>query len=849
MIIRHNVSALSAQARHAEMKTSLQKSIEKLSSGYKINSAADDAAGLAISEKMRRQITGLKQAHENIENGINLVNTGEGAMGEIQKMVQRMHELCLQGSTGIYDEDDRMAIQFELDDLIDEIDAVAHSTHFNGIHMLLNGEDAFGNVDAGTPGSAAGETFELELALGESTPHSETVSVFGEDIGLDFKVDGGKIVVSGSHDGAKIGEAVEDPSNNFVFNNTYGGSNDDTIRSIIKTKDGGYFIVATSNSHDGDLADKDGNYTTIDTSCAEGGSGTGNVVPIKPVNPGTDSYENKVWALKLDAGGKIEWSRVIGKNESRNSACKGVELENGGFAIASTIGAFRNNNHGELQYTVLNANGDHVMHKTLDPIVNAYYYSGTYDLIPADDGFIVVGFQKITSSNTHTQGYLLHMDFDGNVLDKKLLGGETDSSDAAISIAKTAKGYVALMRSKNAAHAQGGTSHSGDEDIMLVELDNNFKQISSRMYGSNGKDVPRSIASTMDGGYIVLADVNGATGSLTSEHGGTDLGVMRFDRDGNLLWKEVYGGAGEEYGSKIIANDDGTFTILASTSSDNTGDVGESLGGTDGWMLKIDDTGTILQKKNIGGPGNDSLTALEDDGNGNVLIGGSVTDVGGDVGDDDAVIHGKNDVWVAAFKGFSDKTIELPLDDIVLEYDGNGNPSKWISFEQCTSVLTGDGSTVKSVKIQARILTGDDAAGGDNWHYDEGDIILQVGVEKGDTFTVKRCDMRAQRLFEIDIIVDPQEQAWESDLAVMDALEIISSERGKYGAYLNALQHISSNVTQMSEHAIEAELRIRDADMAREFAAMTKYSVLSQAAQAMLAQANMMPQGVLQLLK
>ncbi|MBU5440990.1 flagellin FliC [Paenibacillus sp. MSJ-34] len=143
MFINTNVSAINAHRNLGFNNTQMGKTMEKLSSGYRINRAADDAAGLAISEKMRRQINGYNQALRNAQDGISLLQTAEGAMTEIHSMLQRMNTLANQASTGTYDSDDRAKLQSEVDELIKEIDNIAQNTNFNGIELMK----ADGKVD------------------------------------------------------------------------------------------------------------------------------------------------------------------------------------------------------------------------------------------------------------------------------------------------------------------------------------------------------------------------------------------------------------------------------------------------------------------------------------------------------------------------------------------------------------------------------------------------------------------------------------------------------------------------------------------------------------------------------
>ena len=136
MVINHNMSALFASRQLGVTGVSLAKDMEKLSSGERINRAGDDASGLAVSEKMRSQIRGLNQASTNAQNGISFIQTTEGYLQETTDIIQRIRELAVQSSNGIYSDEDRMQIQVEVSSLVEEIDRVASSAQFNGMNML-----------------------------------------------------------------------------------------------------------------------------------------------------------------------------------------------------------------------------------------------------------------------------------------------------------------------------------------------------------------------------------------------------------------------------------------------------------------------------------------------------------------------------------------------------------------------------------------------------------------------------------------------------------------------------------------------------------------------------------------
>jgi flagellin len=136
MIINHNISAINAQRVQAESVQEVSKNMEKLASGMRINRAGDDASGLAVSEKMRAQIRGLGQASRNIGDGISFIQTTEGYLQESQDILQRLRELAVQSSNGIYTAQDRQQIQVEVSQLVDEVDRIASHAQFNGLNML-----------------------------------------------------------------------------------------------------------------------------------------------------------------------------------------------------------------------------------------------------------------------------------------------------------------------------------------------------------------------------------------------------------------------------------------------------------------------------------------------------------------------------------------------------------------------------------------------------------------------------------------------------------------------------------------------------------------------------------------
>ena len=166
MRIQHNIMAMNAYRNYNNNTSALSKNLEKLSSGYKINRAGDDAAGLAISEKMRAQITGLNKAQDNANDGISLVQTAEGALSEVHDMLNRMVELATQSANGTYAEFDREQLQKEVEQLGAEIDRIAASANFNG-QKLFDGSLSVASVALTLQIGDTADTFnQLAITLG-----------------------------------------------------------------------------------------------------------------------------------------------------------------------------------------------------------------------------------------------------------------------------------------------------------------------------------------------------------------------------------------------------------------------------------------------------------------------------------------------------------------------------------------------------------------------------------------------------------------------------------------------------------------------------------------------------------
>ena len=303
MRIQHNIAALNSYRNLTGNNSAVSKNLEKLSSGYRINRAGDDAAGLAISEKMRAQITGLKTAQKNANDGISLVQTAEGALTEVHSMLNRMVELADQSANGTYDNKvDRANLQKELDSLKSEIDRISEGTNFNGIN-LLDGSLSGTGVGGGLTGAsianykAATATVEGQDVTGGAIDWDATdkVIVDGTEIEIDWSVlsteeksllekDWTDTGIT-ANDTKKAAEIIQKTINNAIekYNTQYGASvSNITVKA--NATNGSFDITSGQKDGNSNVTIKDSDGDTAFLSVLSGAEGTADVATGAPVS-------------------------------------------------------------------------------------------------------------------------------------------------------------------------------------------------------------------------------------------------------------------------------------------------------------------------------------------------------------------------------------------------------------------------------------------------------------------------------------------------------------------------------------------------------------------------------------
>lgn len=337
MRIQHNIAALNSYRQLGSNNNSVSKNLEKLSSGYRINRAGDDAAGLAISEKMRAQITGLETASKNANDGISLVQTAEGALTEVHSMLNRMVELADQSANGTQqDAVDRENIQKEVNSLKDEIDRISESTNFNGINLL---DGSLGGGKSGTAGvtsftgagvakftaasatgMASNASFASMASLGDST--KDTFSIDGQTLTIDWnKGDAATIADTlKTFDGSQTETAMKDMATKL--NNLFNGAIDEQgLKGSVKFSFNGSNLVAESLNEG---SKSEFSFTGTDS----------------PANDAVTSYGAALFG-NIDADGDASKISKAGSKYNGESLATGAEFQMNinGVKVGVTLGA------------------------------------------------------------------------------------------------------------------------------------------------------------------------------------------------------------------------------------------------------------------------------------------------------------------------------------------------------------------------------------------------------------------------------------------------------------------------------------------------------------------------------
>ncbi len=617
MIIKHNLTSMGAFYQSKITAVHKARTSEHLASGYRINRAADDAAGLSISQKMRAQIRGLTKANENIMDGIGFVQIGEGGMQEVHDILHRMNELSVKAANGTNTLVDRAAIQSEIDALFEEINRIAYSTSFNEHYMLcaggISGKGGAGTgsvIDAATANAVSKRATyggSGNDSMGSAIYHSDGTIVFcGGTASSDKDLNG-----IGSATGTGKGWVTKVGTDGEVLWTTK--TNEDAgFGSITATADGGYLAVGGSNG-----------------------------------NP---------FLTKLDAYGNITWTYRFQCSGTDNNTNNAYLMQDGSGNVFLSIQSFDGNGIKDGNGNPLGGNalgGRDTIMLVIDPTVNpnvnydafekkAYRVGGVSNeqisklYSTSDGGYIggnystssniqqsnndgsVTNLPKQTIGTGHHHAYIVKFDKNGDA-EKVLLFGDNgvgDDGENISQIIETSAGEYIVVGSAAITDTVGSASPSKDEsrgkNVWVMKLDKNLTPIWSRSYGSSADDSGSCVVET-ENGYVIAGRVGTIDGDVTEKPGysGSSAWVFMVDKDsGDIIWEEVHGGTGSDGFNFIFECSDGDILLGGSSSSDDEDLTGKNKGNTDAWFLKLD--GQTGENVNASGGGTGGLSSANE---------------------------------------------------------------------------------------------------------------------------------------------------------------------------------------------------------------------------------------------
>ncbi len=765
MRIQHNIMAMSAYRNYTNNVSAMKKNLEKLSSGYKINRAGDDAAGLAISEKMRAQITGLETAQKNAKDGISLVQTAEGALTEVHDMLNRMVELATMSANGTYDNTtDRAQLQKEMDQLNDEINRIADSANFNGIKLLDGSMDAKGNI-RGT-GSAAAPGSVTSIGIPDVGPTLHTNTILHTDAatgstGTEFSVDLHDVKFDG-----KVGDELTI---------TLGeGSKATAIKLTVKT-------AASKGYTAGDIVN-----------ALTGGSKAANFT----IEVGGSTFTPGSTAELTIGGGKF--TLADGGNGRISFTQKGIPATGseevlGGMKVSVTSTPKNPEATGTLAAALATTTAG------ASAAVGVYTltFSGLTSL-DAGKYDVTVSGQKVTveitaNQSTATAAHAALASAVAAALASKVKDGVASDSTYTVAASGAKLTFTASGNGVNGTNvptnavtiatnndSKRTTAHKGDYNTQTTDVKN---------VAFGGSQRLASTTFTLDASKVKVGD------SIII--GGTEYTFSADSADkGNANNKVYIGDMVDADGNLKTGYDLGEIARRISDSAANNTTWTVGVAGSSG---KI----TLTEKTDANGvaTGNDAAKGYLKNGLDLTTKEGIAATLGYKAGDAAAVAPDKGSALTLQIGDTADSYNQLKVNIKDMHADRLGKDYQ----------KDADGNYVKDA---------------------DGELVLDESTDSLD-----------------DIRIDNQADAAKAVDVIKRAINQVSDLRGTLGATQNRLDHTINNLSVMTENIQDAESTIRDTDVAEEMMAYTKNNILIQSAQAMLAQANQVPQGVLQLLQ
>ncbi len=926
MRVNHNIPALNAWRQGTITQRSMSKTLERLSSGLRINRAADDAAGLAISEKMRAQIRGLDQATRNAQDGISLIQTAEGALNETHSILQRMRELSVQAANDTYTSQDRQEIQKEVDQLTSEIDRIADTTQFNK-KMLLDGSssalvstdklttkvfmrgglrvlDQFGQKQAGggnyklditaeagvnqvqksdifkikhdinavtNEGPGYAHAFGAAISAGGTVMTAAAAISTGQSVTFTFTIDGESYTATHTFTSDVAAGALDQGAIANTINNTaelsdlitaeVTGDNIQFVGDVV----GGSFswkyeatsasfniggasagsgtanatsqnVEAVSNLTSTDFAEGSYQVHTHVLSAAFSaailgaaysagaavlqddyyiqGSASAPVGTLELNTVGSDYNQSILFEVSaIDSGtGEITLSYTY------NSMKDTGETESGSGTVSMYSGSVNTNvDLGNVSFNVIQLTaaagytvGDKfVINTSADGAANSKMITLEYQNTQAGDAFTEVGRVVLANtsgfSNTTTEFKFMQVNADST---QDSYGSSNENTFTLEFGAITgAADYTTMWNTKlwsTGPAAEWEVTADGSSVGEIAEGGTKLYD-SDKFWDANGNFILEEPKT------ITLVQGNGNTASFTVSSADT------FDDVAEKLNTAISEGLGQ--GEIVGEANSERFVNYVSDSEVQTSGL-ESVAGT-----------FVIRSAVAGSDG--EITFSGDDDLLNALSLTEIQEAENTQFSVDVSNAHTGDVVANDVKLSENKLIGVVHQNVDVEFDANTGINVTWDATNKNFELEGGGTYKEDTFV----------------HLADRTMVLHVGANQKQDIGMGIGNMGSEALGVDNIQVTSNSLANDAIGTIDSAITRVSGERSKLGALQNRLDHTINNLGVTMENLTAAESRIRDADMAKEMMEFTKLQILSQSANAMLSQANQLPNNVLQLLR
>ncbi len=933
-VTNHNMPALNTYNRLTFNGTQLSKSLEKLSSGLRINRAADDAAGLAISEKMRAQIRGLDQATRNAQDGISLVQTAEGALNETHSILQRMRELAVQAANDTYTAEDRSEIQLEIDQLTEEVDRIADTTEFN-TKTLLDGStsaytstdklttkvfvrDALRQLDQFGQKAAGGGNYKLEITAEAGVNQVQKTDIFkikhateiettkitdatyadgrfsricfgvtagaanlgdqNSTLSLTFDFGNGCVYTVSQTDLSTMDDAalealiesnvslagklcVTSGGDEIVINSKIAGQDFTMTVDLVKTSaTAGTFAVSGSNCINTNIAACiAGASVSVSTNNACYGCGQACGETAAPVFYTTQATKNVTTVEMCSAMKAGDYG--INTERCHDGAVGAGNMIGGFYSCTGTVMATVSTSFSNTDYnfsTIFKV--DSVCQTAETAMVSYMTHAVTQTGCNIDDTAWSTVCVTLNAANSINLGGTLgtigltFADVNNVKAGDKLVvnsrAAVADDADSRIELTCSNDGGITYTCFASFTFDKARVD---DNDITLkfFQVDN----LTGACYDASLKVTTDTFLHTETNAAEFSVD---KTTTKDSSVIGTIAGLCTVLRDIDKFWDASGNFILEDPQTITLVQGNGNTATITLSASDTIQDVVNNLnkaisqGLGQGCLNGIGDDDDMFVSY-VSSPCTSGLDSVQ----GTFVIRSAVAGTEGQitvVGSDDVISAlSLTTIQKAVNSNYNVTVTNAHTGDVIAKdvkisenlLKGTVQKNVDVQFDSSTGIVTTWDETERDWK-----LTGGTANTDSTFvHLADNTLVLHIGANQRQDIGMGIGDMGSEALGIDNILVTNNALANEAIGKLDTAINMVSKERAKLGAIQNRLEFTINNLTTTSENLTAAESRIRDVDMAKEMMTFTKYQILVNVGTSMLAQANQLPQQVLNLIR